>query len=468
MDSPYSKIWKVVLDYLSKIYSEVLMDLWLNRLELVSLDDKNAFLVIDENQDLIDILNTNYSKQIADAFSNALSMNLNVKIFNRGHYLVGGSEEEKMFLEKEKEAQRAEAAGEKKPEKPVEFYFDKGEGRAHEDEFTFDNFIVGSSNKFAYAASVSVARDPAVEYNPLFIYGASGLGKTHLMRAIAHDVSSRHPDYRIIFVSAENFTNEFLDCLVKKSTSKFKEKYRSADMLFVDDIQFIAGKESTQEEFFHTFNTLYDSHKQIVLTSDRPPRELQNLEERLVSRFEGGMVADVQPPDTELRIAIFKSKAMAMNVDLSNDVLTYIAENTKSNVRQIEGIIKKLGAYKTVLNKGKDITVEDARALLSNVICGAEPPEAIAERVITTVAARYGVPPEDIKGTRRSKEIVTARQIAIYVVNHVTNLTLKSTGNIFGGKDHSTILYSIQSVTDQMRKDVSFEHEVDEIMKEFQ
>ena len=340
MDSPYSKIWKVVLDYLSKIYSEVLMDLWLNRLELVSLDDKNAFLVIDENQDLIDILNTNYSKQIADAFSNALSMNLNVKIFNRGHYLVGGSEEEKMFLEKEKEAQRAEAAGEKKPEKPVEFYFDKGEGRAHEDEFTFDNFIVGSSNKFAYAASVSVARDPAVEYNPLFIYGASGLGKTHLMRAIAHDVSSRHPDYRIIFVSAENFTNEFLDCLVKKSTSKFKEKYRSADMLFVDDIQFIAGKESTQEEFFHTFNTLYDSHKQIVLTSDRPPRELQNLEERLVSRFEGGMVADVQPPDTELRIAIFKSKAMAMNVDLSNDVLTYIAENTKSNVRQIEGIIK--------------------------------------------------------------------------------------------------------------------------------
>ena len=239
-------------------------------------------------------------------------------------------------------------------------------------------------------------------------------------------------------------------------------------MLFVDDIQFIAGKESTQEEFFHTFNTLYDSHKQIVLTSDRPPRELQNLEERLVSRFEGGMVADVQPPDTELRIAIFKSKAMAMNVDLSNDVLTYIAENTKSNVRQIEGIIKKLGAYKTVLNKGKDITVEDARTLLSNVICGAEPPEAIAERVITTVAARYGVPPEDIKGTRRSKEIVTARQIAIYVVNHVTNLTLKSTGNIFGGKDHSTILYSIQSVTDQMRKDVSFEHEVDEIMKEFQ
>ena len=180
------------------------------------------------------------------------------------------------------------------------------------------------------------------------------------------------------------------------------------------------------------------------------------------------MVADVQPPDTELRIAIFKSKAMAMNVDLSNDVLTYIAENTKSNVRQIEGIIKKLGAYKTVLNKGKDITVEDARTLLSNVICGAEPPEAIAERVITTVAARYGVPPEDIKGTRRSKEIVTARQIAIYVVNHVTNLTLKSTGNIFGGKDHSTILYSIQSVTDQMRKDVSFEHEVDEIMKEFQ
>ena len=205
-----------------------------------------------------------------------------------------------------------------------------------------------------------------------------------------------------------------------------------------------------------------------MLTSDRPPRELQNLEERLVSRFEGGMVADVQPPDTELRIAIFKSKAMAMNVDLSNDVLTYIAENTKSNVRQIEGIIKKLGAYKTVLNKGKEITVEDAKTLLSGVICGAEPPEAVAERVITTVANRYGVSAEDIKGTRRSKEIVVPRQIAVYVVNHVTNLTLKNIGGIFGGKDHSTVLYSIQSVTDQMKKDISFEHEVTDIMKEFQ
>ena len=195
---------------------------------------------------------------------------------------------------------------------------------------------------------------------------------------------------------------------------------------------------------------------------------MQNLEERLVSRFEGGMVADVQPPDTELRIAIFKSKAMAMNVDLSNDVLTYIAENTKSNVRQIEGIIKKLGAYKTVLNKGKEITVEDAKTLLSGVICGAEPPEAVAERVITTVANRYGVSAEDIKGTRRSKEIVVPRQIAVYVVNHVTNLTLKNIGGIFGGKDHSTVLYSIQSVTDQMKKDISFEHEVTDIMKEFQ
>lgn len=466
MDSSYSKIWKAVLDSLSKIYSEVLMDLWLNRLELVSLDDKNAILVIDENQDLIDILNTNYSKQIADAFAKALSMNINVKIYKKGHYLVKGSEEEKMYIKKQEQADLGLLPDTQ--EKSDGFYFDKGDGRARDDEYTFENFIVGSSNKFAYAASVSVAKHPAVEYNPLFIYGASGLGKTHLMRAIAHDVSSRHPDFKIIFVSAENFTNEFLDCLVKKSTSKFKEKYRSADMLFVDDIQFIAGKESTQEEFFHTFNTLYDSHKQIVLTSDRPPRELQNLEERLVSRFEGGMVADVQPPDTELRIAIFKSKAMAMNVDLSNDVLTYIAENTKSNVRQIEGIIKKLGAYKTVLNKGKEITVDDAKTLLSGVICGAEPPEAVAERVITTVASRYGVSAEDIKGTRRSKEIVVPRQIAVYVVNHVTNLTLKNIGGIFGGKDHSTVLYSIQSVTDQMKKDISFEHEVTDIMKEFQ
>ena len=465
MDSSYNKIWKIVLDSLSQIYSEVLMDLWLNRLELVSIDDKNAILVIDENEDLIDILNANYSQKISEAFAKALSLNLNVKIYKKGKYFLRGSEEEKEYLRQQEEEKAKEA---EKTEKSDEFYFVKGEQRSHENEYTFENFIVGSSNKFAYAASVAVANHPASENNPLFIYGASGLGKTHLMRAIAHDVSKRYPDFNIIFVSAENFTNEFLDCLVKKSTAKFKEKYRAADMLFVDDIQFIAGKESTQEEFFHTFNALYDAHKQIVLTSDRPPRELQNLEERLVSRFEGGMVADVQPPDTELRIAIFKSKAMAMNVDLSNDVLTYIAENTKSNVRQIEGIIKKLGAYKTVLNKGKDITVDDARTLLSGIISGAEPPEATAEKVIANVANRYGVPADDIKGTRRSKEIVTARQIAIYVVNHVTNLTLKNIGNIFGGKDHSTILYSIQSVSDQMKKDISFEHEVNEIIKEFQ
>ena len=463
MDSAYGKIWKIVLDTLSKTYSEVLMDLWFKRLELSFMDDKNVFLVIDESPELIDILNTNYAKKIEEAFSSALNLNLKVTIAQKGKYFVHGSEEEKMYLEKEKEAREAEET-----EKSDGFYFDKGEGRALEDEFTFDNFIVGSSNNFAYAASVSVAKHPGIECNPLFIYGASGLGKTHLMRAIAHDVSIRYPDFTIIFVSAENFTNEFLDCLVKKSTSKFKEKYRAADMLFVDDIQFIAGKQSPQEEFFHTFNTLYDAHKQIVLTSDRPPRELQNLEERLVSRFEGGMVADVQPPDTELRIAIFKSKAMAMNVDLSNEVLTYIAENTKSNVRQIEGIIKKLGAYKTVLNKGKEITVDDARTLLAGVICGVEPPEAVAERVIATVATRYGVSADDIKGTKRPKEIVAARQLAIYIVNHVTNLTLKNIGNIFGGRDHSTILYSIQSVTDQMKKDISFEHEVTDIMKEFQ
>lgn len=467
MDSSYNKIWKIVLDSLSQVYSEVLMDLWLNRLELVSIDDKNAILVIDENEDLIDILNANYSQKISEAFAKSLSLNLNVKIYKKGKYFLCGSEEEKEYLRQYEEEKKAKEA-EKAAEKTDEFYFDKSEQHSRENEYTFENFIVGSSNKFAYAASVAVSKEPASRYNPLFIYGASGLGKTHLMRAIAHDVSKRYPDFNIIFVSAENFTNEFLDCLVKKSTAKFKEKYRAADMLFVDDIQFIAGKESTQEEFFHTFNALYDTNKQIVLTSDRPPRELQNLEERLVSRFEGGMVADVQPPDTELRIAIFKSKAMAMNVDLSNDVLTYIAQNTKSNVRQIEGIIKKLGAYKTVLNKGNQITVEDAKTLLSGIISGAEPPEATAEKVIASVANRYGVPADDIKGTRRSKEIVTARQVAVYVVNHVTKLTLKNIGNIFGGKDHSTILYSIQSVTDQMKKDISFEHEVNEIIKEFQ
>ena len=435
------------------------MDLWLNRLELVSLDDKNAILVIDENQDLIDILNTNYSKQIADAFAKALSMNINVKIYKKGHYLVKGSEEEKMYIQKQEEADKGLLPD--TPEKSDGFYFDKGDGRARDDEYTFENFIVGSSNKFAYAASVSVANHPAVEYNPLFIYGASGLGKTHLMRAIAHDVSSRHPDFKIIFVSAENFTNEFLDCLVKKSTSKFKEKYRSADMLFVDDIQFIAGKESTQEEFFHTFNTLYESKRQIVLTSDRSPKEMQLLDDRLQTRFEWGLLVDVQPPDFETRLAIVKNKAAQWGSVIDDDIAKYIAENVSSNVRQLEGAMNKILAYRDLI--GKEMDEESANRAVRDMLRKSNEYIPTAASIIDEVSRFFGIDEAVVKGPSRSREAVTARQAAMYLVRRMTNLSTPDIGREFGGRDHTTVLHALEQVETKLQNDPGFAQTIKDI-----
>lgn len=459
MNSSYKDIWNIILDSFSKKYSEEVMNLWFNRLELVYLDDRSAFLVIDD-AGFIDLLNKRYASQIEQVFNDTLGFDVNVKIFDKNTF----------SLDKEKDSIPDEPEkSEPEPEKNDEFYYDRPRQQEviedPDSAYTFDNFIVGSSNKFAYAASVAVAKHPrANENNPLFIYGASGLGKTHLMKAIANAVKAEYPNYKIIFVSGENFTNEFLDSLTKKTTAKFKEKYRNADMLFVDDIQFIAGRASTEEEFFNTFNALHDAHKQIVLTSDRLPQELQGLEKRLVSRFEGGLLADIQPPDTELRIAIFKSKAMAMKVDISNEVLTYIAENTKSNVRQIEGVIKRLGAYSFI--NGVPITVDIAKNLLSGIISGSEPPAVIAEKVINKISEFYGIPAEDIKSKRRTKEIAQARHVSIYIINRVTTMTLDNIGKIFG-RDHSTVLSSINVVTLQIKKDSAFEHEINNIIKEF-
>lgn len=461
MNSSYKDIWNIILDSFSKKYSEEVMNLWFNRLELVYLDDRSAFLVIDD-AGFIDLLNKRYAGQIEQVFNDTLGFDVNVKIFDKNTF----------SLDKEKNnitSDMKEAEPEQEPVKEDEFYFDPPKQPEVIDNpdsaYTFDNFIVGSSNKFAYAASVAVAKHPyANENNPLFIYGASGLGKTHLMKAIANAVKAERPNYRIIFVSGENFTNEFLDSLTKKTTSKFKERYRNADMLFVDDIQFIAGRASTEEEFFNTFNALHDAHKQIVLTSDRLPQELQGLEKRLVSRFEGGLLADIQPPDTELRIAIFKSKAMAMKVDISNEVLTYIAENTKSNVRQIEGVIKRLGAYSFI--NGVPITVDIAKNLLTGIISGSEPPAAVAEKVIKRVSEYYGIPADDIKSKRRTKEIAQARHVSIYIINRVTTMTLDNIGKIFG-RDHSTVLSSINVISLQIKKDSGFEHEINNIIKEF-
>lgn len=467
MNSPLKEVWAIILDSLSKKYSEEIMKLWFNHIELVYLDDKSAFLVIDEPE-FVDLLNKRYSDQISLSFKEKLDLDVSVKIFDKSSYSIenakGAGDEADVAPAETDETPQPENKPEQSEGQNDEFYYDEPSVNP-DSAYTFDNFVVGNSNKFAYAASIAIAKHPyANENNPLFIYGSSGLGKTHLMKAIANAVFAESPKKKIIFVSGENFTNEFLDSLANKTMTKFREKYRSVDILFVDDIQFIAGRTSTEEEFFNTFNAIHDAHKQIVLTSDRLPQEIPSLEKRLVSRFEGGLIADIQPPDTELRIAILKSKAMALKVEISNEVLTYIAENTKSSVRQIEGVIKRLGAYK--LLNGTQITIENAKSALHGIISGNVSPSETAEKIIGRVSEFYNIPVQDIKSKRRQKEIAQARHVSIYIINHVTTLTLDNIGKIFG-RDHSTVLSSINVITRQIKSDASFEHDINSIIKEF-
>ena len=330
-------------------------------------------------------------------------------------------------------------------------------------EYTFDNFIVGDSNKFAHAACWAVANRPAQDYNPLFIYGPSGLGKTHLLYAITNEIKKKNPDVKIIYIKSEDFTNQLIESLSQQAMPNFRDKYRSCDVLLIDDIQFIAGKVSTQEEFFHTFNALFEDRKQIILTSDRPPRDIKTLEERLKTRFEWGLIADIQPPDLELRIAIIKKKAEQVNVELPDDVLTFLAENLRSNIRQIEGAIKKLGALSFL--SGQKITMELTKSCISELLGGAEPTSVTVEKIFGAVYKKYNIKKEEIIGSRRTKEVAAARHIAIYLVRTVTEMSLPNIGKIFN-RDHSTVMSSVETVEKRLRNDALLNVEIHDMIKE--
>lgn len=317
-------------------------------------------------------------------------------------------------------------------------------------EFTFENFIVGSTNKFAHAAAQAVAANPSGAYNPLFIWGGSGLGKTHLLGAIQFEIHKNFPDYNIVYVDGEKFTNEIISAIHDNTTAEFHNKYRAADVLLVDDIQFIGGKESTQEEFFHTFNCLYEAGKQIVVTSDRPPKEMKRLDDRLCTRLEGGLLADVQPPDLETRTAIIRTKAAQFGMILSEDVVQYIAENITSNVRQLEGVVKRLTAYRDILDD--TITVDSVKRAIRDVIrTGTYIPTP--DVIIEESARSFQLTGADLRGQSRSKKTAMARQIAMYLMRNLTNLPLKEIGEEFGGRNHATVLSSIRKVEELLKSD---------------
>ena len=462
-------VWDIVYDSFRDSMAETVRELWFKDLTIEDYEDGVITMGI-KSELKQKTLTEKYTGEIARRFSDELGFDVIVNVIFTGTPLDREKMKQSIMervsmgdpswrLEQEKK-QREEEQKKKAQENahhlgstmpPFNF------------EYTFDNFIVGSSNKFAHAACVAVAKMPAKNYNPLFIYGPSGIGKTHLLYAITNYLREQNPNVKVIYIKGEDFTNQMIDCLSRQAMPEFREKYRDCDVLLIDDIQFIAGKVSTQEEFFHTFNALYEGRKQIILTSDRQPREIKTLEDRLKTRFEWGLIADIQVPDLELRIAIIKKKAEQVGVELPEDVLTFLAENLRSNIRQIEGAIKKLGAR--VFLSGEKIDMDLARGCISELLGGAEPTSVTVEKIFASVYQKYGIKKEDLVSTKRNKEIAFARHITIFIIREVTEMSLPNIAKIFN-RDHSTIISSIETIERKLITDAMLDFEIKEIVKE--
>lgn len=435
------EVWAQVLQsfHESKKMTQTAIDLWFKEVEILSFDGEHIQLGTP-SEFKHKIIVDRYLKMIREAFTELLGFPVSVDISFTGKPI--GPDDVQII------GMNAPA-----PHSEIPTY---------NFEYTFENFIVGDTNKFAHAACVAVANHPATNYNPLFIYGNSGLGKTHLLYATINRLRRNNPKIRIIYTKGEDFTNQMISCLANKSMEEFRDKYRKCDVLLIDDIQFIAGKVSTQEEFFHTFNALFEEKKQIILTSDRPPREIKTLEERLKTRFEWGLIADIEPPDLELRIAIIKAKADQVNLEIPDDVLIFLAENLRSNIRQIEGAIKKLGALRFL--QGKEITMEVAQVCLSEFLGGAEPISVTVDRIFSAITDRFGVSREDMVGKKREKAIAEARHVSVYLIREITEMSFPNIGKLYD-RDHTTILSSYQKIARRVATDPAYALEISELRR---
>lgn len=329
-------------------------------------------------------------------------------------------------------------------------------------KYTFDTFVVGNSNRFAHAAALAVAEAPAKAYNPLFLYGGVGLGKTHLMHAIGHYALESNPDITVIYITSEAFTNDLIKAIGNKSMVEFRAKYRNADILLIDDIQFVAGKESTQEEFFHTFNALYEANKQLIISSDRPPKEIPTLEERLRSRFEWGLTTDIQPPDLETRIAILRKKAELEEIDAPSNVLSYIANHVQSNIRELEGAFVRVVAYANLHRT--PITQEIAVEALKDIIGTQRQKPITIDLIQQVVANHYGIKVTEMKAKKRTRSIAYPRQVAMYLARELTENSLPKIGEEFGGRDHTTVMHACEKITNDMKRDPSLQLTVKELI----
>ncbi len=444
MNTQVKELWEKTLNTLKGELTEVSFNTWIKSIEPISLEDSNLRLGVPNNFTK-DILENRYKDLIINSVKSVSNRTYNIN-----------------FLIISEEAIEKDTSKKQEEQKPKLVVNDEMSAILNP-KYTFDSFVIGNSNRFAHAASLAVAESPAKAYNPLFIYGGVGLGKTHLMHAIGHYIQNVNSKSKVVYVSSEKFTNELINSIKDDKNVEFRNKYRNVDVLLIDDIQFIAGKERTQEEFFHTFNALYEANKQIILSSDRPPKEIPTLEDRLRSRFEWGLIADIQAPDFETRIAILKKKADVENLNIPNDVMVYIATQIKSNIRELEGALIRIVAYSSLTNR--EINVDLAAEALKDIISSRNTRQITIELIQDIVSSYYSLKIEDFKSSRRTRNVAFPRQIAMYLCRKLTDTSLPKIGEEFGGRDHTTVIHAYEKISQSLKKDENLQNTVTELTK---
>ncbi|WP_405098136.1 chromosomal replication initiator protein DnaA [Oceanobacillus sp. FSL H7-0719] len=437
------ELWLAALDKIEEKVSKPSYDTWLKNTKAVELN-KSTLIVSAPNEFARDWLENQYTDVISEILEE-----------------VTGSILETKFIIPDSTTDADETKTDMKPQKSANNH-DIPKSMLN-DKYTFDTFVIGAGNRFAHAASLAVAEAPAKAYNPLFIYGGVGLGKTHLMHAIGHYVRQHNPDAKVAYITSEKFTNEFINAIMENKSNSFRNKYRNIDVLLIDDIQFIAGKESTQEEFFHTFNALHEESKQIIISSDRPPKEIPTLEDRLRSRFEWGLITDITPPDLETRIAILNKKAKAEGLEIPNEVMLYIANQINTNIRELEGALIRVVAYSSLVNQ--DIDASLAAEALKDIIPSNKPKVITIEGIQEVVSKKYNIRMEDFAAKKRTKSIAFPRQIAMYLSRELTDLSLPKIGEEFGGRDHTTVIHAHEKIAKMIEKEAEFNREIDELIE---
>ncbi|WP_069999903.1 chromosomal replication initiator protein DnaA [Cellulosilyticum sp. I15G10I2] len=439
MSSLYEKQWGAILNIIEIETSSVSFSTWFKNTQIIDIQDNTLILGV-KNEFTKEILNTRYLELIRNSA---------LQILNKEYAIKFVLPNEQSNIEK------------KNAKKSDQLQDPLNNQSTLNPRYVFDSFVVGNSNRMAHAAALAVAEAPARAYNPLFLYGGVGLGKTHLMHSIAHYILDQNPNAKVLYASSEKFTNELINSIRDDKNESFRNKYRNIDVLLIDDIQFIAGKERTQEEFFHTFNTLHEANKQIIISSDRPPKEIETLEDRLRSRFEWGLIADIQSPDLETRIAILRKKAEIESLSVPEDVLLFIARTVISNIRELEGALNRILAFSSLTNK--PITVELANEALKDLISKDKPKVITAEYIQEIVASFFHLKQEELKSSKRTRSIAYPRQIAMYLCRKLTDLSLPKIGEKFGGRDHTTIIHGFEKISKELQTDVELSQIINEL-----